>query len=122
MQRLVKHTDADHPDFALLQRAEREIHDLALRINNVERESDEQEGRQQMLRLPTFLGLFVTSVGDVGTLCQMTIVAGVAHVVAIQSNCGIGMSEIACYGLVVVHGSRKKLLTEEQIWVDGYQL
>ena len=50
MQRLVKHTDADHPDFVLLQRAEREIHDLALRINNVERESDEQEGRQQMLR------------------------------------------------------------------------
>ena len=50
LQRLVKHTDADHPDFALLQRAEREIHDLALRINNVERESDEQEGRQQMLR------------------------------------------------------------------------
>ena len=46
----MKHTDADHPDFALLQRAEREIHDLALRINNVERESDEQEGRQQMLR------------------------------------------------------------------------
>ena len=70
----------------------------------------------------TFLGLFVTRVGDVGTLCQLTIVAGVAHVVAIQSNCGIGMSEIACYGLVVVHGSRKKLLTEEQIWVDGYQL
>ena len=50
LQRLVKHTDADHPDFVLLQRAEREIHDLALRINNVERESDEQEGRQQMLR------------------------------------------------------------------------
>ena len=50
----MKHTDADHPDFALLQRAEREIHDLALRINNVERESDEQEGRQQMLRLPNF--------------------------------------------------------------------
>ena len=50
LQRLVKHTDADHPDFGLLQRAEREIHDLALRINNVERESDEQEGRQQMLR------------------------------------------------------------------------
>ena len=48
----MKHTDTDHPDFALLQRAEREIHDLALRINNVERESDEQEGRQQMLRFP----------------------------------------------------------------------
>ena len=60
----MKHTDADHPDFALLQRAEREIHDLALRINNVERESDEQEGRQQMLRLPNsvFLGLLVTGV------------------------------------------------------------
>ena len=50
----MKHTDTDHPDFALLQRAEREIHDLALRINNVERESDEQEGRQQMLRFPNF--------------------------------------------------------------------
>ena len=77
LQRLVKHTDADHPDFALLQRAEREIHDLALRINNVERESDEQEGRQQMLRWPNFSLLF----GDVGTLCHMIIVVGVAHVV-----------------------------------------
>ena len=30
----MKHTDADHPDFALLQRAEREIHDLALRFSS----------------------------------------------------------------------------------------
>ena len=77
LQRLVKHTDADHPDFALLQRAEREIHDLALRINNVERESDEQEGRQQMLRCPNFSLLF----GEVSTLRHMIIVVGVAHVV-----------------------------------------
>ena len=31
----MKHTDADHPDFALLQRAEREIHDLALRYSSI---------------------------------------------------------------------------------------
>ena len=42
-QRLIEHTDTDHPDYALLRRAEREIHELALKISSVEKETNEQE-------------------------------------------------------------------------------
>ena len=50
LQRLMEHTEQDHADFPLLRRAEKEIHELALKINNVEKESNEQEVRQQQLR------------------------------------------------------------------------
>ena len=50
LQRLLKHTEADHPDYPLLTRAEREIHELALNISAVEKESVEQESRKQQLR------------------------------------------------------------------------
>ena len=46
----MEHTETDHADFPLLRRAEKEIHALALKINNVEKESNEQEVRQQQLR------------------------------------------------------------------------
>ena len=46
LERLIKHTDMDHADFPLLRRAEKEIHELALKINNVEKESNEQEVSQ----------------------------------------------------------------------------
>ena len=49
-QRLMEHTETEHADFPLLRRAEKEIHELALKINNVEKESNEQEVRQQQLR------------------------------------------------------------------------
>lgn len=49
-QRLMEHTETEHADFPLLRRAEKEIHSLALKINNVEKESNEQEVRQQQLR------------------------------------------------------------------------
>ena len=34
LERLIRHTEAQHPDLPLLRRAEHEIHQLALRINN----------------------------------------------------------------------------------------
>ena len=42
MQRLLKHTDAGHEDYGLLQQAERQIHELALKISTVEKEATEQ--------------------------------------------------------------------------------
>ena len=34
LERLIRHTEPQHPDLPLLRRAEHEIHQLALRINN----------------------------------------------------------------------------------------
>ena len=36
LERLIKHTDMDHADFPLLRKAEKEIHELMLEINNDE--------------------------------------------------------------------------------------
>lgn len=50
LQRLLEHTDSEHADFPLLRRAEKEIHELALNISTVEKESNEHEVKQQQLR------------------------------------------------------------------------
>ena len=50
LQRLLEHTDQTHEDYALLRKAEKEIHELALKISTIEKESNEQESRQQQLR------------------------------------------------------------------------
>ncbi|GLG97565.1 JNK-interacting protein 3 [Gryllus bimaculatus] len=39
IQTLLKHTDTSHPDYQLLLEAQREVHDLALKINCTERET-----------------------------------------------------------------------------------
>lgn len=39
LQTLLKHTDPSHPDHQLLQEAQREVHDLAMKINCTERET-----------------------------------------------------------------------------------
>ena len=36
LQRLMEHTESEHADFPLLRRAEKEIHELMLEINNDE--------------------------------------------------------------------------------------
>ena len=41
-QRLMKHTEAEHGDFSLLRRAEREIHEFALKIDAIQKETNEQ--------------------------------------------------------------------------------
>lgn len=43
IQRLIKHTDLNHPDHSLLLSAQKEIHDLLLKINCTEREALELE-------------------------------------------------------------------------------
>ncbi|KAK9305283.1 hypothetical protein QLX08_003640 [Tetragonisca angustula] len=50
IQRLLKHTDATHPDFELLQTAQKEVHELVVKINCTERESLEWEQQQTTLR------------------------------------------------------------------------
>jgi hypothetical protein len=39
LQTLLKHTDPLHPDHQLLQEAQKEVHDLAMKINCTERET-----------------------------------------------------------------------------------
>ncbi|XP_059079950.1 uncharacterized protein LOC131878066 [Tigriopus californicus] len=50
IQRLLEHTETEHADFSLLRRAEREIHELALKISTIQKETNEQEHRQKVLR------------------------------------------------------------------------
>ncbi|XP_060823206.1 rho guanine nucleotide exchange factor 17 isoform X6 [Bombus pascuorum] len=50
IQRLLKHTDTAHPDFELLQAAQKEVHELVVKINCTERESLEWEQQQSTLR------------------------------------------------------------------------
>ena len=50
IKRLLEHTEEDHPDFPLLRRAEEEIHELALKISAIQKETNEIEKRQQTLR------------------------------------------------------------------------
>lgn len=38
----MKHTEAEHGDFSLLRRAEREIHEFALKIDAIQKETNEQ--------------------------------------------------------------------------------
>nr|XP_050850263.1 uncharacterized protein LOC127063944 isoform X4 [Vespula vulgaris] len=50
IQRLIKHTDPRHPDYKYLQAAQKEIHELVVKINCAERESLEWERQQNILR------------------------------------------------------------------------
>lgn len=50
IQRLLEHTETEHPDFSLLRRAEREIHELALKISTIQKETNEQEHRQKVMK------------------------------------------------------------------------
>ncbi|XP_078048564.1 rho guanine nucleotide exchange factor 17 isoform X1 [Augochlora pura] len=50
IQRLLKHTDASHPDFELLQAAQKEVHELVVKINCTERQSLEWQQQQTTLR------------------------------------------------------------------------
>ena len=42
----MKHTEADHGDFSLLRRAEKEIHEFALKIDAIQKETNEQERKK----------------------------------------------------------------------------
>ncbi|XP_035737041.1 uncharacterized protein LOC118448187 isoform X3 [Vespa mandarinia] len=50
IQRLLKHTDSTHPDYEFLQTAQKEVHELVVKINCTERESLEWEQQQSTLR------------------------------------------------------------------------
>jgi hypothetical protein len=50
MQRLLEHTETTHPDFNLLRKAETEIHEFALKISAIQKETNESENRQRVLR------------------------------------------------------------------------
>ncbi|XP_014488562.1 PREDICTED: rho guanine nucleotide exchange factor 17 isoform X2 [Dinoponera quadriceps] len=50
IQRLLKHTDPTHPDYELLQAAQKEVHELVVKINCTERESLEWEQQQTTLK------------------------------------------------------------------------
>ncbi|XP_034939574.1 uncharacterized protein [Chelonus insularis] len=50
IQRLLKHTDTSHPDYELLTAAQKEVHELVVKINCTERESLEWEQQQTTLR------------------------------------------------------------------------
>ena len=48
IQRLLEHTPTDHTDFPLLKRAEQEIHELALKISAIQKETNDQESRMKV--------------------------------------------------------------------------
>lgn len=50
IQRLLKHTDLSHPDYELLSAAQKEVHELVVKINCTERESLEWEQQQTTLK------------------------------------------------------------------------
>uniref|UniRef100_A0A914XSD8 DH domain-containing protein n=1 Tax=Plectus sambesii TaxID=2011161 RepID=A0A914XSD8_9BILA len=50
LKELLKHTSVEHPDHNLLIRAQKEIHELAIKINHVEQEATMCEQMQQRLR------------------------------------------------------------------------
>lgn len=50
IKELVKHTQHDHPDHQLLVLAQKEVHDLAVKINRMEREAFQHEQMQQRVR------------------------------------------------------------------------
>ncbi|KFM63639.1 Rho guanine nucleotide exchange factor 17, partial [Stegodyphus mimosarum] len=50
IKELLKHTPMDHPDYKLLLQAQKEVHDLAIKINKVEREALLQEQTIQKLK------------------------------------------------------------------------
>ncbi|XP_066999339.1 rho guanine nucleotide exchange factor 17 [Anabrus simplex] len=50
LQTLLKHTDPSHPDHQLLMDAQKEVHELAVKINCTERETLEFEQQQQTLK------------------------------------------------------------------------
>lgn len=50
IQRLLKHTEENHPDFQLLQTAQKEIHKLVVKVDCRERKSFEWEQQQNLLR------------------------------------------------------------------------
>ena len=51
LQRLLEHTDQAHEDYLLLRKAEKEIHELAIRMSTIEKESNEQEVKSHILNL-----------------------------------------------------------------------
>lgn len=50
LKELLKHTQMDHPDHRLLVIAQKEVHDLAVKINHIEREAQEAEQMQFKLK------------------------------------------------------------------------
>ncbi|CAG9759796.1 unnamed protein product [Ceutorhynchus assimilis] len=51
LQRLIKHTAEDHPDFELLSRAQKEVHEQLLKINCTEKEALEIEQLRELENL-----------------------------------------------------------------------
>ncbi|XP_076362739.1 rho guanine nucleotide exchange factor 17 isoform X3 [Tachypleus tridentatus] len=50
IKELLKHTHVDHPDYQLLVLAQKEIHDLAVKINRMEREAFQHERMLQRMK------------------------------------------------------------------------
>ncbi len=47
-QRLLQHTEEDHEDVSLLRTADKEIHELALKFDSIQKETIENEQRQKV--------------------------------------------------------------------------
>lgn len=62
IKELLKHTNVDHPDHHLLLMAQKEVHELALKINRMERDAFEQE---QMIQKVKDVEHFIEGVIDV---------------------------------------------------------
>ena len=50
LKELIKHTTCDHPDYHLLQEAQKEVHELALKINQMEKEANETEANANRVK------------------------------------------------------------------------
>ncbi|XP_053211596.1 rho guanine nucleotide exchange factor 17-like isoform X5 [Panonychus citri] len=50
LKELIKHTNVDHPDYQLLFLGLKEVHELAMKINRMEREAFEQEQMSQKVK------------------------------------------------------------------------
>ncbi len=55
LQRLLKNTEPDHSDFPLLRAAVKEMHELAMRFDAIQKETIEHENRQKVLHPPRTL-------------------------------------------------------------------
>ena len=48
LQRILEHTDPGHQDAPLLRKAEKTMHELALKISSIQKETMEQDNRQKV--------------------------------------------------------------------------
>lgn len=76
-QRLIKHTDEEHPDQKTLQEAIKLVHDILLHLNCKEREALENDQREATLRelevCVFFLFYFIKMMNSIEIYCIIMI-------------------------------------------------